>query len=87
MAAQPSRRVLQAAQVDRAHINVIDADFSHGYPTGAALFYECLACGDFVPSFPEHPAGCQCDNVLIDVDAGRLSVKDNRRIRLVELRA
>jgi hypothetical protein len=85
MAAQPSRRVLKAAEVDRAHIHVIHADFSQGYPTGAALYYECLACGDFVPSFPDRPMGCQCGNIFMDVDAGRLSVKDGQRLRLVEL--
>jgi hypothetical protein len=87
MAQHSEKRVYRVAEVGEVHVKVIPADFSKGYPTGAALFYECLDCGDFVPSFPDLPTGCQCNNIFMDVDAGRMSVKNNASIRLVELRA
>lgn len=57
-------------------------DPSVGYPAGAFLFYECLRCGDIVPSMPDDSAHCTCRNVMIDVDYGRISVQDVSQIRL-----
>ncbi len=49
---------------------------ARGYPVGDSVFYECLVCGGTMPSIPKHAVVCKCRNVIVDVDAGRVSVKD-----------
>jgi hypothetical protein len=61
-------------------------DPSLGFPTGKYLFYECGICGDVIPSRPEHSVTCSCNNLAIDADAGRLSCKDQSKLRLFKLR-
>jgi hypothetical protein len=51
-------------------------DPRNGYPRGKDIFYECERCGDIIPSQPEDGIGCTCRNIFIDVDAGRVSVKE-----------
>ena len=41
------------------------------------VFYECVICGKIIPSVPEHSMGCDCRNIQIDVDAGRLHIGDD----------
>ena len=53
-----------------------------GYPAGKHLFYECLNCGDCLPSTPPDSTHCSCENIWIDVDFGRMIVRDNDLIRL-----
>ena len=57
-------------------------DFRSGYPAGPNLVYECLRCGDFVPSKPASNIGCKCDNIFVDIDAGRFSVDHDDQIKL-----
>lgn len=59
----------------------LDVDPARGYPAGDSIRYECLACGDALPSIPAHAAACGCRNVIVDVDAGRVSVKDAAKFR------
>ena len=54
----------------------IDFDARAGYPTGTQIRYECGVCGDVLPSMPAHAVACKCRNVIVDVDAGRVAVKD-----------
>lgn len=56
--------------------NYLSLDFSRGYPAGSTIRYECGVCGDTLPSLPEHSVACTCRNVIVDVDAGRVAVKD-----------
>ena len=60
-------------------------DFSMGYPAGEAIWYECLVCGSVVPSMPKNAAACKCRNIIVDADAGRVSVRDLSRMRAYEL--
>jgi len=53
-----------------------------GYPVGKNLYYECLRCGDVLPSEPEDGTRCTCRNILIDVDAGRISIEDHALVKL-----
>ena len=53
-----------------------------GYPRGPHLFYECLECGGVLPSMPKDNDCCACYNIRIDVDAGRLAVKDGTKLKL-----
>lgn len=64
--------------MDRNYLNV---DFSKGYPVGADIRYECGVCGGTLPSMPEHSVACKCRNVIVDVDAGRVAVKDGSKFR------
>lgn len=62
--------------------NYIAFNPSDGYPARLGHFYECMRCGDVVPSVPKETGGCRCDNIFIDVDAGRIAVKDVSRLKL-----
>lgn len=53
-----------------------------GYPADESLFYECLRCGDVVPSKPDDSAHCKCRNIMVDVDYGRMDVQDATKVRL-----
>ena len=60
----------------------IDFDPKKGFPAQKGLFYECGICNDDIPALPDNSIACSCRNILIDVDAGRISVKDESKIRL-----
>ena len=53
-----------------------------GYPAGSNLYYECQKCGDVVPSLPKDSIFCSCRNIAIDVDYGRISIKDYSLVKL-----
>jgi hypothetical protein len=55
----------------------LNLDLNQGYPAGKDIFYECGQCGDVIPSQPKESLCCSCGNICIDVDAGRISVKDH----------
>ncbi len=54
----------------------LNFDHDAGYPAGDDIYYECLLCGESIPSVPSDHIGCRCGNVVVDVDYGRLSVGD-----------
>lgn len=58
---------------------------SVGFPAGEKLRYECGICGDMVLSMPTNAAACKCSNIIVDADAGRISVKDETRIKVYEI--
>ena len=60
-------------------------DPERGYPAGSNLYYECLKCGDIVPSLPIDNIFCSCRNIAIDVDYGRISIKDHSLIKLFSI--
>lgn len=51
-----------------------------GFPVAADIYYECRICGDTVPSRPENSAACSCRNIVVDADAGRISVKKKNKL-------
>jgi hypothetical protein len=51
-------------------------------PVGATVRYECLSCGSVLKSQPTHAVACDCYNIIVDVDAGRFSVKDPLSLRV-----
>jgi hypothetical protein len=63
------------------HRKYFTFDPAHGYPKSRHISYECLICGEVVSSEPPENIGCTCGNVFIDVDAGRLSVGDEKKMR------
>jgi hypothetical protein len=60
-------------------------DPTKGYPAGSNLFYECLKCGEVVPSYPKDDTGCKCGNIAIDVSGARMFVQDHGQIKLFSL--
>ena len=58
---------------------------SVGFPAGEKLRYECGICGDTVLSMPINAAACKCYNIIVDADAGRISVKDESKIKAYEI--
>ena len=85
MTRAPTSRIYKKHETERMRIHPHKVDFAHGYPASADMFYHCLNCDDFVPSLPGESIGCQCRNVFIDTEAGRLSIKNDCRVLLVEL--
>jgi hypothetical protein len=63
----------------------IDFNPADGYPAGPNLYYKCLQCGILVPSYPAENIGCECRNIFIDVESGRISIKKNEGIRLIRI--
>lgn len=59
-----------------------DYDPATGYPAGSDLYYECLKCGDVIPSKPPDSTACSCRNIMIDVDYGRLKIQDHSKAKL-----
>lgn len=53
-----------------------------GYPARDNLFYECSKCGDILPSLPKHSLFCSCRNISIDIDYGRISIKEHNQVKL-----
>lgn len=54
-------------------------------PAGENLYYECAKCGDSTPSLAKTFFVCTCGNLAIDVDWGRLVVRDPGTARLFAL--
>lgn len=67
-----------------ANSKYIEFDSASGYPSGSFVFYECIKCGGILPSLPDRGIGCSCRNIFIDVDAGRISIKDDSLLRIFE---
>ena len=56
-------------------------DSTEGYPASKSIYYECGLCGEYIPSRPERSLRCKCGNIIIDADAGRVSVKDGEHFK------
>ena len=56
-------------------------------PAGGDIYYLCSLCGDRIESIPIHGAACECRNIIVDVDAGRISIKNYEHAWYVEDRA
>ena len=52
-----------------------------GYPAGKNLYYECLVCGDVIPSIPDDDTSCKCRNIMIDVGFSRMVIDDPKKAR------
>lgn len=63
----------------------IALDFTQGYTADIQIFYECGGCGVVIPSMPEDSLCCSCENICIDIDAGRVSVKDISKFMVFEV--
>ena len=66
------------------YVQVI-CNFTQGYPLGPDLFYQCTNCGDILPSMPGDNLWCSCYMLAIDIDAGRLALKDDGQIKLLRI--
>ncbi len=64
-----------------------DPKMTGGYPAARDLYYECGTCGELVPSLPADNAFCSCRNIIVDVEAGRISIKRHSDVRLVRQRS
>ena len=56
-------------------------DWKRGYPAGTTIAFECEICSTEIPSLPADSRTCDCGNIAIDVDYGRVSVRDHSRFR------
>ncbi len=68
------------------NFEIIAFDWTRGYPSSKNLFYECTNCQTIVPSLPNDSTTCKCSNVSIDVDYGRVAIRDHNKIHLLKSR-
>jgi hypothetical protein len=59
-----------------------------GYPYAPDRWYRCRKCGEMIASATRRRGGCWCQNVWVDADFGRLSMKDESQVEaLVDAKA
>mgnify|MGYP003383460931 CR=1 FL=1 len=60
----------------------IKFDPKQGFPAGRNITYRCLDCGIEVPSapWPTDRSTCRCANIHVDMDGGRITVKDPAKL-------
>ena len=66
-------------------VSVVSYGESRGYPTAKSMLYHCLQCGNLLLSLPSDSIGCDCGNLFIDVDAGRLVLRDKLLFEILEI--
>lgn len=59
----------------------ISLDPAKGWPAGSDVYYECLRCGEVIPSLPAGSRECACGNIAIDVEYGRFVTDDVSQVR------
>ena len=53
-------------------------------PFRDGLFYECMKCGKVIPGDNKHNVHCDCRNIFIDADYGRIQIRDYSLVRLFD---
>jgi len=53
-------------------------------PRDKNIFYKCTECGGIISSVPKGNIGCECRNIFIDKDYGRLIVDDFSKIEVIK---
>jgi hypothetical protein len=69
---------------DATNRRYMDFDPKAGYPAGESIYFECGRCGNILCSLPSDSVVCSCGNVAIDVDYGRVSVKEHSQFKVFE---
>lgn len=59
----------------------IEKDPVSGFPRGVGIYYECQKCGRVLDSMSRENVRCDCSNIVVDVDAGRLGIQDNSLVK------
>ena len=57
-------------------------DVVKDYLVAKNLYYECLVCGNVVPSMPRKNLACKCRNILVDVSPGRIEIRDPAKAKM-----
>ncbi len=58
-------------------------DQNESNPIGPGIYYECKVCGARLDSSAPHALACKCYNLILDIDAGRISAKDASKVQVV----
>ena len=53
-------------------------------PIGSFFAYECTLCGEILDSVQKNAAACKCRNLIVDSDAGRISIKKYDHVLLLK---
>lgn len=56
-------------------------------PVSDWTFYQCINCWSILPSYPTDNEYCFCGNVSVDIDAGRAGAREERLLRVLQIRA
>ena len=60
----------------------LDLDSMKDYPSESNLFYECLVCGNAVPSRPRGNFCCKCRNVCINPNSGGIEIQNRAKAKV-----
>ena len=61
-----------------------DPDRTRVHPMGHGVYYGCQICGSRLDSSSQHAVACSCRNLVLDIEAGRISVKDPKKVVIIE---
>jgi hypothetical protein len=61
--------------------NYIHLDPAKSRPYRRGLYYECLKCGKIIPGDFKDNVHCDCRNIMIDADWGRIKIQDYSKAR------
>lgn len=53
-------------------------------PRDKNVFYQCLKCGEMVPSTPPKSMGCKCGNIFIDKEYFRAIIEDYPQAKVLK---
>lgn len=57
-------------------------DSTKQYPASKDLFYECLVCGNTIPSLPKKTTTCKCHNITVHADSGGVEIRVGAKVKL-----
>jgi hypothetical protein len=74
---------MQQPSAPDEYVEVQGIDLLRDRPSAPELFYLCKRCGSVVSSAPTSNLGCTCGDVFVDLDAGRLVLRNAKRVSLL----
>lgn len=62
-------------------------EFEQGkaYPAEKHLYYECLICGNAIPSMPKKNVSCKCRNITVDAISRLPTIQDAQKVKVFSL--
>lgn len=66
---------------------IVDLNHVEGesLPASQTIFYQCSNCWSILPSQSDDNLHCSCENISIDIDAGRAGARDEQLMRVLQI--
>ena len=82
LASWSEHRRTEREKWEREHREYREFDPVKSYPVGKNLYYECLTCGNAIPSMPKRSVSCACRNITVEPATSRLTVQNHGKVKL-----